>query len=77
MKVSKIIVSQLFKVFNKPKSKVYGVVKFNNFRYFFKNTIPLGGIKSHNINKLKMLNSEAFTIMSEVKKKPTISSRLF
>ena len=73
----KIIVSQLFKVSNKPSGKVYGIVKFNNFRFFYKNTIPLGGIKSHNINKLKMLNSEAFTIMSEVKKKPTISSRLF
>ena len=29
------------------------------------------------INKLKMIKSNAFTIMSEIKKKPTISSRLF
>ena len=73
----KVIVSQLFKVSGKPKGKVYGIIKFNNFHFFYKNIIPLGGIKSHNINKLKMLNAKAFTIMSEIKKKPTISSRLF
>ena len=73
----KIIVSKLFKVDNKPAGKVYDIVKFNNFRYFHKNIIPLGGIKSHNLNKLKMLSSEGFTLMSEIKKKPTISSRLF
>ena len=73
----KIIVSKLFKVESKPAGKVYDIIRFNNFRYFHKNVIPLGGIKSHNLNKLKMLNSESFTMMSEIKKKPTISSRLF
>jgi thiamine monophosphate synthase len=73
----KIIVSRLFKVDNKPDGKIYGIIKFNNFRFFHSNIIPLGGIKSQNMNKLKMLNSKGFTIMSEIKKKPTISSRLF
>ena len=30
-----------------------------------------------NLNKTKLLNSEGIAIMSEIKKKPAISSRLF
>ncbi|MDA7715599.1 thiamine phosphate synthase [Pelagibacteraceae bacterium] len=73
----KIIVSKLFKVAAKPGGKIYNVIKFNNLQFFYKNIIPLGGIKLGNINKLKIVNSNAFTIMSEIKKKPAISSRLF
>ena len=42
-----------------------------------KKLIPLGGIKLINLNKVKLVKSEGVAIMSEVKKKPAISSRLF
>ena len=73
----KVVVSKLFTVNNKPNGNIHGIIKFNNLFSFYRNIIPLGGIKLQNINKLKMIKSNAFTIMSEIKKKPTISSRLF
>ena len=42
-----------------------------------KNLIPLGGIKASNLSSLKNINSKGFAIMSEIKKKPAISNRLF
>ena len=72
-----IIVSKLFKVNYDLKAKNLGVVKFNYFNNSFKNIIPLGGIKINNLNKLRSIRSSGFAIMSEVKKKPAISNRLF
>ena len=74
---SYIIVSKLFKVDYSPKSKSLGVIKFNNLIINNSKIIPLGGIKFHNLNMLKIVRSEGFAIMSEIKKKPAISSRLF
>jgi len=40
--------------------------------------IPLGGIKYTNLNKLKLVRSDSFAILSEIKKKPAkIINRLF
>ena len=73
---SYIILSKLFRVDYAPLEKFYGVVKFNLLRGQ-KNLIPLGGIKLVNLNKTKLIKSEGIAIMSEIKKKPAISSRLF
>ena len=73
---SYIILSKLFSVDYAPSEKFYGVVRFNLIGNQ-KNLIPLGGIKLINLNKTKLLNSEGIAIMSEIKKKPAISSRLF
>ena len=56
---------------------VLGVIKFNNLINIFTNIIPLGGIKINNLNKLRMVRSTGIAIMSETKKKPAISNRLF
>ena len=72
-----IIVSKIFKVDYDPTAKFMGVVKFNNLLNSNKTIIPLGGIKSSNLNKLRFVKSFGIAIMSEIKKKPTISSRLF
>ena len=72
-----IIVSKIFKVDYDPTAKFLGVVKFNNLFNSNKMIIPLGGIKSSNLNKLRFVKSFGIAIMSEIKKKPTISSRLF
>ena len=73
---SYVILSKLFSVDYAPSEKFYGVVRFNLIGNQ-KNLIPLGGIKLINLNKTKLLNSEGIAIMSEIKKKPAISSRLF
>ena len=54
-----------------------GILKFNNIFFKFKNVIPLGGIKFNNLNKMKSVKADGFAIMSEIKKKPAISNRLF
>ena len=55
-----------------------GVIRFNNFSKSIRmGIIPLGGINLSNINKLKMVRSEGLALMTEIKKKPAISSRLF
>ena len=72
---SYIILSKLFSVDYDPSKKFYGIVRFNLIRSQ-KNLVPLGGIKLINLNKTKLLNSEGIAIMSEIKKKPAISSRL-
>ena len=72
-----IFVSKLFKVDYDPSAKYMDVVKFNNLLNSNKTIIPLGGIKSSNLNKLKLIKSFGIAVMSEIKKKPTTSSRLF
>ena len=52
-----IIVSKIFKVDYDPTAKFMGVVKFNNLLNSNKNIIPLGGIKSSNLNKLRFVKS--------------------
>ena len=74
-----ILLSKLFLVDYDKSSKFWGLIKFNGFtNTCFKNLVPLGGIKSSNLNKLKSLNCEAFAVLSEIKKKPAkIINRLF
>ncbi len=73
-----IVLSRLFKTDYKNKKSFYGITKFNllikNYRDCF---IALGGIRSKNLMKLKMLNCEGVALLSEVKKKPAIIRRLF
>jgi thiamine monophosphate synthase len=73
---SYIILSKLFQVDYAPSENFFGIVKFNLIGNQ-KNLIPLGGIKLVNLNKAKLIKSEGIAIMSEIKKKPAISSRLF
>ena len=73
-----IVFSRLFKTDYKNKKTFLGVVKFNLIAHSCnKNLIPLGGIRLNNLNKIKTVNSKSFVIMSELKKKPAIISRLF
>ena len=72
-----ILFSKLFTVNYNKKAPVLGVVRFNNFLKFYKNLIPLGGIHMANLNKLNLINSKGLALMSEIKKKPAISNRLF
>ena len=71
-----IILSKLFRVDYAPSENFYGIIKFNLIGDQ-KKLIPLGGIKLINLNKVKLIKSEGIAIMSEVKKKPAILSRLF
>ena len=73
----KIIFSKLFQVDYDKKASFLGLIKFNNFLRNNKKLIPLGGINSSNLNKLRIIMSEGFALKSEIKKKPTISGRLF
>ncbi len=72
-----ILMSRLFKVSYDNNNFFYGIIKFNNFLKISKNLIPLGGINHSNLNTLKNLSSEGVAIMTEIKKKPAISNRLF
>ena len=73
-----IIVSRLFKTNYKNKTSFLGVLKFNLLCLKTKQKIiPLGGINENNLLKLNLVKSNGFAILSAVKKKPTISSRLF
>ncbi len=75
---TKILLSRLFKTNYKNKKDYLGLIKFNLLiKKFNCNLCPLGGIRISNINRLKNINTEAFAILSEVKKKPAIISRLF
>lgn len=75
---SNIIFSRLFKTDYKNKKSYLGVIKFNLVKLRIKkNLCPLGGISSSNLLKLNIVNCESFAILSAVKKKPTIASRLF
>ena len=74
-----ILFSRLFKVSYKQNQSFLGIIKFNNYSLKYNNLlIPLGGINSSNISKLKSVKSNFLALMSEVKKKPAkIFSRLF
>ena len=74
-----LIFSRLFITDYKEKKGNLGIIKFNLFKLSRKEElVPLGGIKLSNLNKLSTVNSNAFALMSEIKKKPTeIFSRLF
>ena len=73
-----ILLSRLFKTTYLNKKDFYGVIKFNLIvkKYNVK-IFPLGGIRYNNLLKLNLINSTGFAIMSEIKKKPAISNRLF
>ena len=53
-----IIVSKLFKVDYDINSNFLRNYKFNNLLENNKRIIPLGGIKLHNLNKLRIINSK-------------------
>ena len=73
-----IIFSRLFKTNYINKKSFLGVVKFNLLkRTFNKNIYPLGGINNKNLLKLNMISSDGLAVLSAVKKKPAIASRLF
>ena len=75
---TKILLSRLFKTNYKNKKDYLGLIKFNLLKKKFNCILyPLGGIRISNSNRLKNINAEAFAILSEVKKKPAIISRLF
>ena len=73
-----IIFSKLFVVNYDKDSSYLGLVRCNKFlNYFNKKLIPLGGINCQNLNKMRLIYSEGFALLSEVKKKPAkIFSRL-
>ena len=73
-----ILVSRLFKTVYRDKKDFLGTIKFNLLkRKKNANLVPLGGIRLTNLNKLKIVRSESFALMSEVKKMPAkIISRL-
>jgi thiamine monophosphate synthase len=74
----KIVISRLFKTDYKNKNNFIGIIKFNSMTLQLKKElIPLGGIRLHNLNSMRIIRSKSFAILSEIKKKPTISSRLF
>ncbi len=74
----KVILSRLFKTDYKNKKSFYGITRFNLLTKNYKNDfVALGGIRSNNLMKLKMLNCEGIALLSEVKKKPAIIRRLF
>ena len=73
-----IIFSRLFKTNYKNKNTFYGIVKFNLIAQKHKiNLIPLGGINNSNLLRLNLVKSIGLATLSAIKKKPTISSRLF
>ncbi len=73
------VFSRLFKTNYDYKRGFLGVTRFNLFKLSRKeNLVPLGGINTKNLNKVNIVNSESFVLLSEVKKKPAkIFSRLF
>tara|TARA_B110000444_G_scaffold254993_1_gene288507 strand:- start:1395 stop:1946 length:552 start_codon:yes stop_codon:yes gene_type:complete len=74
---STIILSRLFQTTYKNKKNFYGLVKFNLIiKKYLIQLIPLGGIRTSNLLKLNLVNSNGLAIMSEIKKKPAISNRL-
>ena len=74
----KVILSRLFRADYNNKKSFYGTTRFNLLTKNYDNCfIALGGIRSKNLMKLKMLNCKEIALLSEVKKKPAIIRRLF
>tara|TARA_B110000914_G_scaffold216627_1_gene221821 strand:- start:159 stop:734 length:576 start_codon:yes stop_codon:yes gene_type:complete len=73
------IFSRLFQTRYTNKKGFMGIIKFNLFKLSRKeNLVPLGGIKLSNLNKLNLVKSNSFALLSEIKKKPAnIINRLF
>ena len=76
---SEILFSRLFKTSYSQKLSFFGIVRYNLLKshLFKKELVPLGGIRLSNLNKLKLIRCDSFAVLSEVKKKPAIISRLF
>ena len=75
---NELIFSRLFKTDYKNKKSFLGTTKFNLFTKNYKSKfIALGGIRSKNLMKLKIVRCEGFALLSEPKKKPAIIRRLF
>ena len=74
-----ILFSRLFKTTYLEKPNFFGIVRYNLLKshLFKKELVPLGGIRLSNLNKLKLIRCDSFAVLSEVKKKPAIISRLF
>ena len=73
-----VILSRLFKTDYNYKNSFLGITRFNLMtKNLMRNFIALGGIKSKNLMKIKMLNCEGIALLSEAKKKPAIIRRLF
>ena len=73
-----VVLSRLFKTNYKTKKTNLGIIKFNLLKKnYLINIIPLGGINRMNLLKLNLVKSLGFALLSEVKKKPAISNRLF
>ena len=73
-----ILLSKLFSVSYDKKAPFLDLCKFNQYsNIFYKKLIPLGGINSYNLNKLKIITCEGFALFTEAKKKPAIIDRLF
>ena len=73
------IYSRLFKTKYDYKPGFLGIIRFNLLKLASKkDLVPLGGINYDNLNKLNLVNTNSFVLMSEIKKKPAkIFSRLF
>ena len=73
------IYSRLFKTKYDYKPGFLGIIRFNLLKLSCKkDLVPLGGINYDNLNKLNLINTNSFVLMSEIKKKPAkIFSRLF
>ncbi len=73
-----ILLSRLFKTTYKNKKSYFGLLKFNLIiKNYNIELTPLGGIKDKNLLKMNLINSNSFAILSEIKKKPVITNRLF
>lgn len=76
----KVFLSRFLKTdyVNVNKTSFLGLLKYNLITYLVNiPLIPLGGIRTNNINLVNLVNTDRFAIYSEVKKKPAIIRRLF
>ena len=73
-----VILSRLFKTSYKNKKNYLGINKFNLIEKNYSiDIVPLGGINKSNLLKLNIVKSNGIALLSEVKKKPAITNRLF
>ena len=73
-----VVLSRLFRTSYKNKKNFLGIHKFNLIKKNYSiNLVPLGGINSDNLLKLNLVDAKGFCLLSEIKKKPVISNRLF
>jgi len=75
-----VLLSRLFDTNYKNKKGFYGILKFNLIarnHNFNPSIVPLGGIRGNNLLKINLVYANSFALMSELKKKPVITNRLF